>query len=294
MRRSVPTYGLYGEGAGGSPDFWLHCETISSRSSLHQWEIQPHRHERFFQILYIEAGSGDALFEGVSHAIGPPAVVTMPPGVGHGYRFSKDVRGFVFTTLTSHLKTVPGERSAFGAWLSTPRLVQLRGGDAEGAYVEETLRRLGQEFDRRVPGRNDLLEAYLTIALTLLARLSAEADGPSATSENEHRMEALHGLIQQHFRTHRPASFYALQLGISPTHLNRVVRGMTGHGVHELITRKVADEAKRELVFTRATVQAIAFRLGFADPAYFSRFFLNQTGQPPRAWRTAEREKLGL
>jgi AraC family transcriptional activator of pobA len=294
MRRSVPTYGLYGEGASESPDFWLHCETISSRSSLHQWEIKPHRHERFFQILYIEAGTGDALFEGVSLPIRPPAVVTMPPGVGHGYRFSKDVSGFVFTTLTSHLKTVPGERSAFGAWLAAPRLLHLRSGDAEAAYVEETLRRLGQEFYRRIPGRNDLLEAYLTTALTLMARLSADEDGPPATSENEHRMEALHGLVQRHFRTHQPASFYARQLGISPTHLNRVVRGMTGHGVHELITRKVMDEAKRELVFTRVTVQAIAFRLGFADPAYFSRFFLNQTGRTPRAWRMAEREKLGL
>ncbi|TXI10768.1 MAG: AraC family transcriptional regulator, partial [Rhizobium sp.] len=52
MTRNVPTYELYGENSGGNPDFWLHCETISSRSSLHHWEIRPHRHDNFFQILY--------------------------------------------------------------------------------------------------------------------------------------------------------------------------------------------------------------------------------------------------
>jgi AraC family transcriptional activator of pobA len=290
----VPIYELYGESSGQSAEFWLHCETISSRSSLHQWEIQPHRHASFFQILYIEAGTGDALFEGTLHTIRPPAIITMPPGVGHGYRFSKDIRGFVITTLASHLRTRPGERSSFGAWLAAPRLVLLEKGNDDAAYAAETLNRIGHEFDRRLPGRNHLMEAYLTMALTLVARLAAVRDGPSATDENEHRMELLHGLVQQHFRSHQPASFYAGKLGISQTHLNRVVRRMTGQSIHELIVRKVTDEAKRELVFTFASVQTIALRLGFADPAYFSRFFLRQTGRAPRAWREAERGKLGL
>lgn len=293
MKPSLPTYELYGENDANPPEFWLHCETIPSRSSLHHWEIQPHRHERFFQILYIEGGSADALFKGVVHPITPPAVVTVPPGVGHGFRFSKDIDGFVFTTLVSHLKTAPGERNRFGVWLSEPRLTPLSPENVEVRYVAETLKRLADEFQRRATGRNALLEAYLTTALTLAARLSAVQQEPTS-DENERRMEVLQGLIQQHFRSHQPASFYARQLGISSTHLNRVVQASTGHSARELLLRKVADEAKRELVFTMASVQAIAFRLGFSDPAYFSRFFLRQTGQTPRAWRAAERRKIGM
>lgn len=294
MKQPVPTYELYGENEGDPPEFWLHCETIPSRSSLHHWEIQPHRHERFFQILYIESGSGDAVFERVVHPIRPPAVVTVPPRIGHGFRFSKDIDGFVFTTLVTHLKSSPGERSPFGAWLAEPRLTPLSIEDADASYVADTLRRLAEEFQRRATGRNDLLQAYLTTALTLAARLSAvQQDAPSA-DENERRMEVLHGLIQQHFRSHQSVSFYARQLGISPTHLNRVVRGSTGHSAHDLIIRKVMDEAKRELVFTFSSVQTVAFRLGFTDPAYFSRFILKQTGQTPRAWRISERKKIGM
>lgn len=295
MTRNVPTYELYGENTGQKPDFWLHCETIPSRSSLHHWEIRPHRHESFFQILYIDAGSGDAVFDGVAHAITPPAVITVPPHLNHGFRFSRDIDGFVITVLISHLKASPGDRSRLGAWLSEPHLTLLNPGDEDAGHVASTLRRLGEEFASQRNGRTDLLEAYLTTALLLTARIARKTDETAnPDDETERRMEMLQGLIQRHFRSHKPAAFYAESLGISLSHLSRIVRSRTGHGAHELITRKLLDEAKRELVFTFATVQEISYRLGFADPAYFSRFFAKQTGQTPRTWRIEERGRLGV
>ncbi|MDP9807769.1 AraC family transcriptional activator of pobA [Rhizobium tibeticum] len=295
MARIVPTYELYGEKTGGKPDFWLHCETIPSRSSLHHWEIRPHRHDSFFQILYIDSGSGEAMFSSVWHPIEPQSVITVPPSLDHGFRFSRDIGGFVITVLSSHLKAFPGDRSRLGEWMASPHLTKLDMDDEDGRYVAACLQRLGHEFAQQRAGRNDLLESYLTSALLITARLSSEKqEDQGAADENERRMELLHGLIQRHFKSHEPAAFYAKALGISPTHLNRIVRATTGHGAHELIARKLLDEAKRELVFTFGSVQEIAFRLGFSDPAYFSRFFLKQAGQTPRAWRVAERAKLGV
>lgn len=295
MARIVPTYELYGEKTGGKPDFWLHCETIPSRSSLHHWEIRPHRHDSFFQILYIDSGSGEAMFSSVWHPIEPQSVITVPPGLDHGFRFSRDIGGFVITVLSSHLKAFPGDRSRLGEWMASPHLTKLGMADEDGRYVAACLQRLGHEFAQQRAGRNDLLESYLTSALLITARLSSEKqEDQGAADENERRMELLHGLIQRHFKSHEPAAFYAKALGISPTHLNRIVRATTGHGAHELIARKLLDEAKRELVFTFGSVQEIAYRLGFSDPAYFSRFFLKQAGQTPRAWRVSERAKLGV
>jgi len=295
MAKTVPTYGLYGENTGRKPDFWLHCETIPSRSSLHHWEIRPHRHDHFFQILYIDSGSGEAMFSSIWHAIEPHSVVTVPPGLDHGFRFSKDIDGFVITVLSSHLKAIPGDRSRLGAWMASPHLTKLDMDNEDARYAAASLRRLGREFVHRQSGRNDLLEAYLTSALLLTARLSSEkSEGGIAADENERRMELLHGLIQRHFKAHQPATFYAEALGISSTHLNRIARATTGYGTSELIARRLLDEAKRELVFTFGSVQEIAYRLGFSDAAYFSRFFLKQAGKTPRAWRMAERAKLGV
>lgn len=294
MTKFVPTYELYGESGSGKPDFWLHCETIPSRSSLHHWEIKLHRHERFFQILYISAGSGDAIFGSERHEIARHTVITVPPGLDHGFRFSKDIDGFVVTVLSSHLKASPGSRSPLGEWLARPHLTELDMTDSDAAHIAETLLRLGAEFSYHASGRADMLEAYLTTALHLTMRLSGGSSKTDASDENGRRMELLNGLIHRHLRSHKPAAFYAAELGISPTHLNRIVKAETGRGAHELIARRLMEEAKRELVFTFGSVQEIGYRLGFSDPAYFSRFFLKQTGETPRAWRIAERAKLGV
>ena len=143
--RAIPTYDLYGEKNRRFPGFWLHCETIPSRSSLHHWEIGLHRHEQFFQILYIEAGSGDAIFDDVAQAIVAPAVITVPPLSRHGFRFSKDIDGYVFTVLTSHLKTMPADHSRFGcvAGPSAPD------GAAAGACRQRLHRRYAASSCRR-------------------------------------------------------------------------------------------------------------------------------------------------
>ncbi|KSV70249.1 hypothetical protein N183_29375 [Sinorhizobium sp. Sb3] len=294
MKKTVPTYELYGERTGERPDFWLHCETIPSRSSLYHWEIGLHRHESFFQILYIAGGSGDAVFGNAVHTIEPPMVITVPPGLSHGFRFSRDIDGFVFTILASHLKTTPGERSRLGSFLATPHLTRLDGRE-DAAYVAATLTRLAREWETNRSNRTDLLDAYLTSVLTLAARLDEASDSrdDTADSENEQRVQRFQALLQQHHRSHWPAAAYARELGLSLTHLNRITRVIMGLSAHEMISRKLIGEARRELVFTRASVQEISFRLGFADPAYFSRFFLRQTGMTPRAWRMAERERLG-
>ncbi|HEV7310426.1 helix-turn-helix domain-containing protein [Ensifer sp.] len=294
MKKTVPTYELYGEKTGERPDFWLHCETIPSRSSLYHWEIGLHRHESFFQILYIAGGSGDAVFGSAVHTIEPPVVITVPPAHDHGFRFSRDIDGFVFTILASHLKVSPGERSRLGAWIATPRLTRLDG-SAHATYVAGTLVRLAAEWETSRSHRTDLLDAYLTTALTLTARLGEadrDDDDPDA-SENDDRVQRFEALLQKHYRSHWPAAAYARELHLSLTHLNRITRTATGLSAHEMITRKLVAEAGRDLVFTRASVQEICFRLGFADPAYFSRFFLRQTGMTPRAWRLAERARLG-
>jgi AraC family transcriptional regulator, transcriptional activator of pobA len=44
-------------------------------------------------------------------------------------------------------------------------------------------------------------------------------------------------------------------------------------------------KARRNLVYTDLPVSAIAYSLGFEDPAYFSRVYAAATGRSPRAFR---------
>lgn len=291
---TIPTYELYGEENAASAQFRLHCETIQARSSLHHWEIGLHRHEHFFQILLITGGSGDAVYGEQIVRFEPLTVLTVPPAVGHGFRFSPDIDGFVFTILANRLPVRPREPGAIGAFLAQPRVTHLQSPGPESDLIRTSLERVAEEWDHRRPGRSVLMETALTTALILTARLSAqEAEETDVAGDNDKRVEAFLALLHREVRRHRPASFYADALGISTTHLNRVVKAKTGFSTQELIARRLLEEAQRELLFTPDTVQEVAFRLGFADPAYFSRFFTRQTGLTPRHWKRQEQKRLG-
>lgn len=291
MRPPIPTYGLYGESREKRPDFWLHCETIASRSSTHQWEIGLHRHESFQQFLYIRNGSGDAILGSATVVLTPPCVVAVPPGISHGFRFSRDIDGLVITLVAERLRLTAGLAKRPGDWLSNPRMIALPRGEDAG-YLDETFSRLFAEFGAQRNGRNDLVEAYLTAAILILGRMIGTKGEGEVRDINLARVETLKDLIGQHFREQRPAESYAKEINLSPTHLNRIVRDMTGMSVHDLIMARVIDEARRALVFTTASVQSIADQLGFSDAAYFSRCFKKRVGQTPRQYREAERESL--
>lgn len=288
--QSVPTYMLYGENARKEPDFWVHCETIESRSRRHAWEIRLHRHDSFFQILYLESGSGDAVLDDRIVPIPLSSVVSVPAGFNHGFRFSRDVKGFVLTILDTHLGHGHVER---GGLLLVPHVTRLDIGQADGAYVAQTLTRLADEFNNRRPGRGNLLAAYISSTLQLLTRISsAQTASQQFPSDKARRIDALRALIQQHFRVHKPVAFYADALDVSLTHLNRLVRSALGCTAHDLIAEKMMEESKAQLLFSAAPVSEIATHLGFADPAYFSRFFLRRAGEAPRAWRLREQARL--
>ena len=286
--KRVPTYGLYGEPQAVGPDFWIHAETIESRSRLHNWEIKQHRHETFFQILQIRTGEGDALFGRERHRLTPGTVVTVPPGVVHGFRFSQDLNGQVITMLATRVSARPACLMRF---MARPWLFQVEPA-AEGAYLMATLDRMEQELALHFEPRTALLEACLDVFLTLSASRIGNGEDAGETAGRD-RMARLNALVGAHYRQHRLAAFYAESLGISVTHLNRISRAGAGRSFQQLLTDRLMTEARRNLVFSRLSVQQIAYDLGYADPAYFSRTFLRATGETPGAFRKRERAQPG-
>lgn len=295
MRVSAPTYDLYGENHALRPDFWLHWETIASRSQLHNWEIKSHRHDAFFQILYLRGGTGDAVFNDEIHPILPPVMIAVPPKYEHGFRFSKDMDGMIITMVASRFGALGRTfiDAQMSNWISRPRLITLGHDDGDYGFLVQTLERLCQELVQGGPFHSDLVEAHLRTAILIAARLTAPDHYQTDDGVKEHpRMKALRTLVNRHFRDHRPAEFYASHLGVSPTHLNRIVKTATGQSTNSLIASRLIDQAKRDLVFTSFNIKQIAYDLGFNDPAYFSRFFTKETGSTPRQYRAEQHEKL--
>lgn len=292
MKTNVPTYGLYGEASEAVPDFWIHAESIFERSSRHNWEIKQHRHEHFFQILQVRNGTGDAIISDAVHRLEPGTIVFIPERITHGFRFSRDIDGQVITTLTDRLPLHAAGNCGLKQFVARPRLLRLKSDNPDSAFVAAMLERIGRELASGFGARYGLIEAYLTVALTLSSSLEASVHEEDPTASRDiARIARLNELIGLHYREHLPVEFYAKELGVSVTHLNRITKAQTGRTMNELLSDKIISQAKRDLVFTISTAQEIAYGLGFADPAYFTRFFSREAGETPRQFRERERSR---
>ncbi|MDH7804252.1 MULTISPECIES: helix-turn-helix domain-containing protein [unclassified Rhizobium] len=282
--------GLYGEEAAQGTEFRFHCETLFSRSSLHRFEIGLHRHAAFLQILYIWGGEGDALLDGRIEAIRPPVAIVVPPGFEHGFRFSRDIGGVIVTVLPGALAA--SVQALLLRNFQRPTLLPLQD-FAEGDRLRGGFEQISGEYEAREIGRDAMIEGQLASVVTLLARATRPLMEGTGEGLAERRFELLLSLIARHIREPRKAEFYAQKLGLSETHLNRLVRSVSGLSLQRLVARRQIEIAQQELIFTVSTVQMIAEGLGFADPAYFNRFFKRETGMTPRVWRLAEQRKMG-
>lgn len=83
----------------------------------------------------------------------------------------------------------------------------------------------------------------------------------------------------------RTAKDYADRLAVHVNHLNKVLKEVTGQTTTDIISKRIAQEAKILLKQTDWSVSEIAYTLGFDDPAHFSNFFKKQTSLPPVAFR---------
>lgn len=283
---AVPTYALYGETTENHEDQWFHCESIAARSALYDWQIKPHRHDHFFQFLHIARGPAEVLIEGRRTAPPPPAVITLPPRVVHGFRFAPEVEGHVLTLPIDRLERLLAASPGARELVVRPRILPLAADSAEAAGIICHIAALAAEFAGSAAWRSALIEAHVTAALLLVARL-ADADtarAPGGSPLGRHAL-AFRALVDRHFRQRLPVAFYAARLGTSQTHLNRICRAAFQESALGVIDRRVVLEATRDLTFTVLSVKEIAASLGFDDPAYFSRFFTKHVGVSPTRFR---------
>lgn len=84
----------------------------------------------------------------------------------------------------------------------------------------------------------------------------------------------------------------AREVGTSPTRAKEFFRDAFGCGIMTYFNQLKIWQAKRLLNDPSLTVEQVSHQLGFSSPSYFSRAFLNHTGETPTTYRRSSgREK---
>ena len=97
-------------------------------------------------------------------------------------------------------------------------------------------------------------------------------------------------MIDKNFMRERQVQSYAAQLGISSNYLNVLTRKHLGKSALNMINDRVMLEIKRLLLRTDYDISEIAYKLGFNELSYFSRFFKRNTGMTPIEFRQSMNE----
>ncbi|MEX3773545.1 helix-turn-helix domain-containing protein [Pseudomonas sp. MYb118] len=280
---SIPVFKLYGESLDWPTPDLLHCETISTRSREHQWEIKPHRHADLCQLLFVFKGQAELEIEGQRTQLSEPTLLVLPPLSVHGYRFSEDVEGVVVTLaapLVAHLQ------AQLGHSINALALADSYPAGPDSAYLDSLFNALQAEYTRQQPAREMLMHSLVSVILVWVSRQALQRR--SATQRPQRTREYLNGFIQlveETYRQHVKVEDLAHRLGISVSHLNSTCRELAGQPALQIVHERQLLEAKRLLTYTSMTIYEMSDVLGFSDPTNFTRLFRRRVGISPKTFR---------
>lgn len=255
----------------------------------------PHRHS-FYEVLFLEGGSGHHIIDFVPHEIAAPCVFFVSPGQVHFWELESPLQGWILLFTDEFLLYPPSDRgfihelSFFHMLDGTPRISLDPSQRRETNRIVESIR-LDYEHDHF--GRSSMIRALLHVLLVTLERLR-EKDIPGEKRQHTPPIvRRFKQLVAQNFPTDRAIGTYANRLAISEAHLHDTVRRWTGKTPGSIIRAEVTMEARRLLAHTDLTVAEIGHHLSFDDPSYFSRFILRETGENPSSFRERIRGRFG-
>lgn len=279
---------LYGE--SGEPDSAerLHIEDIQARSRRYLWEIAPHTHRGLYQCLLVAAGPATAHVDDSHTQLAGPALVILPPGCVHAFKFSAATEGHVLTIAPEVLFEGADEatRLSFEAVFTIPHVLRFGFHDAFISRLQLLFARLLDEYCAP--------EGHSSPVCTWLARSILWLTGQELQRRHEldgggHRahqcLTRFQALLELHYLDHWPVARYARLVGLSEGRLNRLCQAQRARTAFELLQQRLLREARRRLAYVGMSVTEVARELGFRDPAYFCRFFKRHTGLSPSRFR---------
>ncbi len=130
-----------------------------------------------------------------------------------------------------------------------------------------------------------LMQAYLVALIYEIKKQMVESGLDFYPSKAFLITKKYNDLLAANVSNERSVDFYAKHLDITPNHLNKSVKAVTGKTAITILNEMSLQEAKMQLKYTGLSISDIAFQLGFEDLSYFSRFFKKTTGLTPMQYR---------
>lgn len=234
----------------------------------------PHRHT-FHELVHVTGGTGTHVVDTARWPLRPPHLGVIAPGQVHQWAGVRGLTGHVVVFTDGFLLDYPADRELLRRLSERPWLELDERADAA------VTRLIADLVEERHHGDESVLRALVHVLLARVGRLpGTPPPAPAGAVAAEFaRLVASPDLGLWSVAAH------AGRLGVTPGHLTEAVKAATGRTAAQLLREARTREAQRFLLRTDLTVRQVAWRVGFADPAYFCRFFRRETGLSPGDFR---------
>ncbi|MCC5937548.1 MAG: helix-turn-helix domain-containing protein [Lunatimonas sp.] len=241
-------------------------------------KTKPHKHEGYFELIFIAEGEGFHWIETESYQVQTPDFYFLKPGQLHFWQFTAIPKGYVmmfkeeFIDAVKEVKILQqiqqlGDLTRIPMWK-----------DPMVEHIFEDILRVFKEDTRNA---DDVIKGYLRV---LFAKISEHSTDKPSLVENPLCDRFLSLLSQQSPILHKVTD-YATLLQTSPQNLNQSCKKKTGKTASEHISAQLILEAKRNILHTEQNINQIADFLQFNDASYFVKFFKKHTGETPHQFR---------
>ncbi|SHF10598.1 transcriptional regulator, AraC family [Fodinibius roseus] len=270
---------------------------IDCRSKLRD-TIEPHR-LNFYQMFIVTGGEGVQTFGINRHYLRENMLCFVSPDMITSWQSEVDKHDGYICSFSSDffnlgredkrlLKELPFFRIDCGSVLHLT--------DEQTQDYLSLFESMYQELNHHSTISEDILRSSLQLLLHKAHALyeNNECEVVQAVNKTELRlMKSFQELYLKDFdplKEHQPVSIkkvaeYADDLGVTQNHLNDTVKSVTGKSAGRLIKDQLIKQATMYLKQSSLDISEIAFRLGYEDPSYFSRYFKKHTGRTPSSVR---------
>jgi AraC family transcriptional activator of pobA len=244
-------------------------------------KTEPHKHNNYFEIVYLSAGNGHHLIDYQQHEVKPPVIFFIRREQIHGFDLHQDVEpvGFVLIVKKPFIDaSVDGELKALFSKASSHTCLYLNQTDT----IQQLFELLVKENETgSLPVIEGLLKALLAKVLE-----SALPVSKSISAKKTDLYQIYLDLLSTDKPVKNQVAHYAALLNTTPQNLNAICRKAAGQTAADILAAFIISEAKRLLLYTNNTVAETAFALDFKDTSHFIKYFKRFTGLTPQAYRS--------
>lgn len=253
--------------------------------------VNEEKYKEFIKVLFLSAGC-EVQVDMIQYEIKQPSLFFVSPnqyltvkkcGTEKGYFifYNRD-----FYCIQIHDDEVACDGLLFNNIHNMP-LVVLENGQVP--FFKSIFEQMTDEFALQDTSVEEMIRTYLKQLFIKGVRLWKKQNLDKELAQQNNDLEFFRKftlLVEEHYKQKHNVADYADLLFIAPKTITHKFKRLSLPQPNDVIKNRIVLEAKRLLVHTNLTAKEIGYTLGYDDPAYFSRLFVQKTGLTTSGFRT--------